>query len=69
MHTLVKTAVTTKKTCKKLSYYKVQAAFNGLASRFAELFHIPMTLVLRSRNTAQFALTGLAVGDGVCPWG
>lgn len=48
MHTLVKTAVTTKKTCKKLSYYKVQASFNGLASQFAELLHIPMTLVLRS---------------------
>ena len=50
MHTLVKTS------CAETSCYKVQAAFNGPSSQFAELLYIPMTLVLRSLGKKQPSL-------------
>ena len=57
MHTLVRPHE------QKVSYYKVQAAFNGPSSQFAELFHIPMTLVLRSLGKKHSPVCPDALGS------
>lgn len=58
MHTLVKIS------CAETSCYKVQAAFNGPSSQFAELLYIPMTLVLRSPGKKHSPVCSDILGSG-----